>query len=116
MSVDFNARLGLGWVIPAKRAQKMREKLEETDLDWEDYFYSINCYHEESDVFIGEIICGIDPGSSVDALTAIAAFGSSNNESEFIERLTEIIEAGGEEITVDGDWSEARIHMLHFVS
>lgn len=65
MSVDFTTRFGYGWVVDYDLYCEMTEYAEERGYGAhiEDYFMPINCYKENSEVFIGIRFGSVSEGS-----------------------------------------------------
>jgi hypothetical protein len=122
MSVDYEAFIGIGWVMSAEE----RDRLVEANLRLieeypnenipcvEDEFSYIDCYYDESDVFLGKSIASINCGSYMN-LTAIGSFITSEELDEFILTYEKVFEACGEPLGMDSKWYNPQIYLIHRV-
>lgn len=60
MSVDFTARMGIGWIITKKEYDEMNIL---SQYEYEDMFHYIDAYYGEGDIFFGELVYRAAPGS-----------------------------------------------------
>lgn len=120
MSVDYESFIGIGWVIPVEERDRLIEanwKLIKENPDKEipsveDEFSYINCYYDESDVFLGERLAAIDCGEYMN-LTAIGSLLTPEELEEFVLKYEKIFEACGEPLGIDSKWYNPQIYLIH---
>ena len=120
MSVDYEAFIGIGWVI----SQEEREQLIDANLKIieanpddaipcvEDEFYDINCYWDSSEVFLGESLVSIACGEYMN-LTAIGSLLTAETLEKFIEKYERIFKACGESLGITSKWYNPQIYLIH---
>lgn len=114
MSVDRTACIGHGWVISHERYEQMRDAAE-TAGKWgeiEEYFRYINAYHDDSDVFFGDIFYSIGEADYVNIADLLTSMAVLIDEDKFSDAMCDILETCGERVTDDSIWHEAQIYML----
>ena len=122
MSVDYEAFIGIGWVI----SQEEREQLIDANLKIieanpddaipyvEDEFYDINCYWDSSEVFLGESLVSIACGEYMN-LTAIGSLLTAETLEKFIEKYERIFKACGEPLGITSKWYNPQIYLIHHI-
>lgn len=114
MSVDRTACIGHGWVISHERYEQMRAAAE-TAGKWdeiEEYFRYINAYHDDSDVFFGDIFYSIGEADYVNIADLLTSMAVLIDEDKFSDAMCDVLETCGERVTDDSIWHEAQIYML----
>ena len=120
MSVDDESFIGIGWVMPVEERDRLIEanlKLINEHPDEiipciEDEFSYINCYYDESDVFLGKRLAAIDCGEYMN-LTAIGSLLTPEELEEFVLTYEKIFEACGEPLGIDSKWYNPQIYLIH---
>ena len=120
MSVDFEAFIGIGWVMSAEERDRLVEanlrlikEYPDEDIPCvEDEFSYIDCYYDESDVFLGKSIVSINRGEYMN-LTAIGSFITPEELEEFTLTYEKIFEACGEPLGMDSKWYNPQIYLIH---
>ena len=113
MSVDVNAKIGLGWIISHEEYCEMREAAGDQWGDVEGYFYHIDCYRDNSDIFLGENICSLDEGCAICLDEVLTKRANEFDEDEFSNVYGEILEVCGRSVTPDSKWATAQLYLIH---
>ena len=118
MSVDYEAFIGIGWVISDEQRDQMIEAnyalyKEGKAPCVEDEFYYINAY-TGGDVFLGERVVAVDEGEYICVSDLSAAMDPAKWEA-FAEKFATIIEACGIEITPDSKWANPQLYLINHV-
>lgn len=120
MSVDYDAFIGIGWVMPREEKERLIDanlKIIEAHPDdiipcVEDEFRYINCYWDDSDIFLGKMLVSIDCGEYLN-LTAIGELITPEELEEFVDKYTALLEACGEELGPNSKWYNPQIYLIH---
>jgi hypothetical protein len=113
MSVDVNAKIGLGWIISHEEYREMCEAAGDQWDDIEGYFHYIDCYRDKSDIFLGENICSIDEGRSICLDEVLTKRANDFDEDKFSNTYGEILEVCGRSVTPDSKWATAKLYLIH---
>ena len=122
MSVDYEAFIGIGWVISQEERDKLVERnqaLIEQFPDHiipciEDEFMWINAYWSDSEVFLGKSLFSADEGSYLN-LSTLGTFLTPEEMEEFAEKYTSILQACGEEIGPGTKWDQPQLYLIQRV-
>jgi hypothetical protein len=114
MSVDRTTCLGLGWVISHDKYEEMRDA---ADNKWgaiEDYFHYIDCYREDSDVFVGELFAPVGEGEWINLIEAAQKLQAEVDEYDFGAKFCKIlVDVCGQDLGPESPWTEAQVYLLH---
>ena len=118
MSVDYEAFIGIGWVISEVEREQMIEAnyalYEEGKAPCvEDEFYYINAY-TGGDVFLGERVVAVDEGDYI-CVSDLSEIISPEKLEALGEKFATIIEACGIEITIDSKWASPQLYLINRV-
>lgn len=120
MSVDYEAFIGIGWVISAEEKErlidanlKMIEDYPDADIMCiEDEFSYINSYYGDGEVFLGKTLVSIDSGEYMN-LTAVGSLLTPEELERFVLTYEKIFEACGEPLGIDSKWYNPQIYLIH---
>ena len=122
MSVDYEAFIGVGWII----SQEERDKLVEHNLELieqfpnqiipciEDEFMWVNAYWDDSPVFLGKSLFSADEGSYLN-LSTLGSFLTPEEMEEFAEKYTSILRACGEDVDPGTKWDQPQLYLIQRV-
>ena len=118
MSVDYEAFIGIGWVISDEQREQMIEAnyalyQEGKAPCVEDEFYYINAY-TGGDTFLGDRIATVDEGEYT-CISDLSAVISPEQWERFAEKYATILEACGIEITIDSKWASPQLYLINHV-
>ena len=121
MSVDYEAFIGIGWVMSQEERNRLvnanRKLIDEHPNDMiiqcvEDEFSYINGYSDDSEVFLGESLVSIDCGEYINLLTIGSSLTAEELE-KFVEKYEKILEACGEELGITSKWYNPQVYLIH---
>lgn len=120
MSVDYDAFIGIGWVMSCEERDRLVDEnlkiIEANPNDIipcvEDEFRYINCYWDETDVFLGKELVSINCGEYLN-LTAIGSLLTPEELEEFVDKFSTLLEACGEDLGPDSKWYNPQIYLIH---
>lgn len=122
MSVDYEAFIGVGWII----SQEERDRLVERNLALieqfpdqiipcaEDEFMWINAYWSDSPVFLGTSLFVAEEGSYIN-LSTLGTLLTPEEMEVFAEKYTTILQACGEEIGPGTKWDQPQLYLIQRV-
>ena len=118
MSVDYEAFIGIGWVISDQEREDMIEAnyvlyKEGKAPCVEDEFYHINAY-TGGDVFLGDRIACVDEGEYT-CISDLSSLVQPDQWDIFAEKYATIIEACGITITPDSKWANPQLYLINHV-
>lgn len=116
MSVDHTVCLGIGWIIPKDEYDDMRECAGDQWGKIEDNFRHINCYVDDSEVFLGEIFGWIGEGDYLDINHVVEKVLREFDGEFFSGDYAEILEMCGRDISPSGGWNEAKVYILSLLT
>lgn len=120
MSVDYEAFIGIGWVIGAEERERLidanlkmiEEHPDEDIMCIEDEFSYINSYYGDGEVFLGKSLVSIDCGEYIN-LPAIGSLLTAEELEKFVEKYEKILEACGEELGITSKWYNPQVYLIH---
>ena len=117
MSVDFEAFLGIGWMLTREQRDQMIDAnlalYEKGEVECvEDEFSWIDGYHEDSPVFLGERITTVTPGEFM-CVSDLNSIIDAEKWEAFAEKFATIIESCGINITPDSKWANPQLYIVH---
>lgn len=115
MSVNRTTCIGLGWVIPKSLYCEMQRCAADRWDEIEGCFTTLDCYHADSDIFLGEAFGLIEGGEHIDLIDIIARKNAEIDEDAFSKQYIEVLRICGQEISPDSMWSEAKLYVLSFL-
>ena len=120
MSVDYEAFIGIGWVISAEEKERLidanlkmiEDHPDEDIMCIEDEFSYINSYYGDGEVFLGKSLVSIDCGEYMN-LTAIGSLLTPKELEEFVLTYEKIFDACGEPLGIGSKWYNPQIYLIH---
>ena len=110
MSVDITTNVGFGYMLTPNQYSKMREAAEAVDEwdDMEDMFRLVDCYDEDSPVFLGYIFVTVDPGEYITMEETI--YPSDFNPDGFAYVMSEIFTTCGVDVKPGSKWENPKLY------
>lgn len=112
MSIDHTVCFGIGWIIPKEEYEEMRENAGDKWGEIEDNFRHIDCYRENSDVFLGETFGWIGEGDYLDINHVVDKMLKEFDGEFFSDDYADILSLCGRDISPGSVWAEAKIYIL----
>lgn len=118
MSVNFETKIGYGYMFTRTQIEELREKIrsEEGADEFTDNLIWTNAYAESGDdaAFFGVSLSSLDPGEWVELNTLLDKVKDKNDE--VISLLVKMITDCDLPVPIDEFWEEPNLYVIHLVN